>query len=476
MRVGALAAPIAIALVVAVAHAPALSGPWHFDDHLTVAVDPGARDVRAWADNVGRHVRPLAKLSFALAASPDLPPERLARRHRLVSLGLHLLVVLLAWRLGIRVLQGISPALDAGTARRAAALAAFVFALHPLATEAVSYLAARSMLLGTLFAFAATLAWIEGRTGGSRPWLAAAFATAIAAVLARETMAVIPLAWLLWEWARADRDETSAFSLRRLATIGGLVAFAGTFAALALVWLSLHPRYGWLLETSLQLASAGWAAPSLAPALRYFAEGLLLLRYPAIDPDPAFWGLLSPASRFATTAIALALGVLAWRTRQTRPWRLFAWGWIALWLVPLYLVPVRHDALAERHFYPALWAAALVFAAEVATRRSRMASWTVAAAVAALALVTAVRSADYRSEVALWEAARRSAPQKVRVLNNLGVAYLEARRWHEARAVLREAQALAPDDEAVKANLYEAELLAVSPSPRDSAAPQTQPW
>lgn len=476
MRVGTLVAPIAIALVVAAAHAPALSGPWQFDDHITVAVDPGARNIGAWAGNVGRHVRPLAKLSFALAASPDLPPEGLARRHRLVSLGLHLLVVLLAWRLGMRMLQGISPALDAGTARRAAAFAALVFAVHPLATEPVSYLAARSMLLGTLFAFAATLAWIEARTRGSRPWLMAAFATAIAAVLSRETMAVIPLAWLLWEWARADRDETSAFSLRRLAAIRGLVAFAGMFAALALAWLSFHPRYGWLLDVSRRLASAGWAEPSLAPALRYFAEGLLLLRYPAIDPDPAYWGLLSPASRFATTAIALALGVLAWRTRRTHPWRLFAWLWIALWLVPLYLVPVRHDALAERHFYPALWAAVLVFAAEIATRRSRTAPWTMAAAVAALALVTAVRSADYRGEVALWEAARRSAPQKVRVLNNLGVAYLDARRWDEARAVLREAKAFAPDDEAVQANLYEAELLAVGPPPPDGQGFETQPW
>jgi Flp pilus assembly protein TadD len=93
--------------------------------------------------------------------------------------------------------------------------------------------------------------------------------------------------------------------------------------------------------------------------------------------------------------------------------------------------------------------------------------------VTTLALVTAVRSADYRSEVALWEAARRSAPQKVRVLSNLGVTYLDAKRWDEARAVLSEAASLAPNDEIILGNLYDAEQHA---GPAPASAPQTQPW
>lgn len=76
-----------------------------------------------------------------------------------------------------------------------------------------------------------------------------------------------------------------------------------------------------------------------------------------------------------------------------------------------------------------------------------------AVALTCLFTVTEVRNADYRSEVALWEAALRGSPDKSRVLNNLGVAYMEAGRWDPAVAVLTRAEALEPYDPQVRWNL-----------------------
>ncbi len=53
----------------------------------------------------------------------------------------------------------------------------------------------------------------------------------------------------------------------------------------------------------------------------------------------------------------------------------------------------------------------------------------------------------------LWEAAARGAPDKLRVLNNLGVAYMEAGRWEDAEHVLARAVALDPGHERARINL-----------------------
>ena len=68
-------------------------------------------------------------------------------------------------------------------------------------------------------------------------------------------------------------------------------------------------------------------------------------------------------------------------------------------------------------------------------------------------MLTVLRNHDYRSEVALWESAMRSAPYKVRVLNNLGLVYMEAGRWEQATIVLTRASELDPHGSMVPWNL-----------------------
>jgi tetratricopeptide (TPR) repeat protein len=196
-------------------------------------------------------------------------------------------------------------------------------------------------------------------------------------------------------------------------------------------------------------------------AFGYFASSFALLRYPNIDPQllPNF---LSPWARvigFATVAVLLAV---AWRTRASRPEFLFAVFWLFAWVGPLYFFPIRNDAIAERHFYPVLWGVAfpvaIVWARWMGRGPAQRHIGAVIATCVAVALfaVTLTRNADYRSEVALWEAARRGAPEKLRVLNNLGVVYMEAGRWEDARTTLERAALIGPDDERIRANLNDA--------------------
>jgi tetratricopeptide (TPR) repeat protein len=236
-----------------------------------------------------------------------------------------------------------------------------------------------------------------------------------------------------------------------------LAAFLGIGAFS--VWLLLHFRYAPLLEVSRLIATGRAGEASFAVVMQYLVSALALLRYPTIDPDvlPAALPLVE---RLLVIGGLLAATITAWSVRRTRPHLMFCLLWTGLWLAPLYAVPVRYDAVAERHFYPAIWGVAFGLCLEAfrgwsarsGLRRLAHTAGAIAAGIA-LSIVTLTRNADYRSEIALWEAARRSAPTKIRVLNNLGVAYMEAGRWDEAEAVLRQAVAIAPSDELVNDNL-----------------------
>lgn len=458
---------VTLALIAAL-YAIALPCPFQFDDYATVAVDPGAQSVAAWRANAERHVRPLTKLTFAFSHALGERLDHVPMGHRLINLLIHLSTVALFYVLGYRIARTCLPDLDACSAGIAAVTAAALFGLHPLATEAVSYISGRSMALGTLLAATSLWAYIRWRTEASRLWLMIALITSAGAMLARETAFITPMLWLLWEITR-HRDNSENWSSQRLRQCGGYAALPliiiGSFAT----WILLHDRYAALLDVSHHIAVNRLTEPSFTLAIEYFASSLALMRYPNIDPDMAA-ASMSSTRQLMISLILAGLMVLAWHTRRTRPHLLLSALWIVLWLAPVYAIPIRYDALAERHFYPAIWGFfyALSVEALLWTRhlRNRNKTFTATAgtfnAIAGsiafiLAIVTLTRVADYRSEVALWEAAWRSAPDKVRVLNNLGYAYMEAGRWDEARAVLARAVQLDPRDANAQDNLLTAE-------------------
>ncbi len=457
-----------VLLLVAAVYSVALGGPFQFDDLATVAVDPGAQSIAAWWDGAARHVRPLTKLSFVLSHALGEALGHVPAGHRLANLGIHLSAVAMFCALGLRIAATCCPTLDARGATAASLAAAAMLGLHPLATEGVSYLSGRSMSLGTLLAAASLWAYIRWRTDSRRAWLLAAVFAGIGAAFARETAAVAPLLWVLWEMARKS-PSSPPFSARRLWAVGPVALATCLGVGAFILWLFVHPRYAPLLEHSRLIATGRTGEASFAVMLQYLVSGLALLRYPTIDPDvsPA---LLSAADRLLVIGGLSAATAVAWAARRTRPHLMFCLVWAGLWLAPLYAFPVRYDAVAERHFYPVIWGVAFGLCLEAfrgwsagaVLRRQAQAAAALAAGLA-LSIVTLTRNADYRSEVALWEAARRGAPAKVRVLNNLGVAYMEAGRWDEAEAVLRQAVALAPADELASDNLLIAEQREFGP-------------
>jgi protein O-mannosyl-transferase len=455
----------ALLVLVAACYAPAWNGPYQFDDHVGVAVDPAAASLEAWWHGAAAHVRPLLKASFALSHGLGEAIGHVPAGHRLVNLGFHLATIALLFVLGRQVARVALPQWPAQRGTIAAALAAALFGLHPLATEAVSYVSGRSMSLGTLLACASLVCWARGRDGSSPRWIVASWLVAALAALSRETV-VFSLVLLVPASELLRRRQCVGVAVAPTAPATGSaagLAAATVFTAIAaatLLWMLLgNDRYGALLRLSWWIAQMRAGDASLLAALEHFAHVATLLRPPSIDPDVA--ASMPLPSRVAMTAIVASALVAAWRVRASRPQWLVAAAWVLAWLLPLYAVPLRHDAVSERHFYAALWgpawalAVTLVSAAQ-AQRWQHVSSLPRASAFAALlalSVLTVTRNLDYRSEAALWQAALHTDPHKLRVLNNAGFAYMEAGRWNDALEVLQVASALHPDDHRVRWNL-----------------------
>jgi hypothetical protein len=439
------------------AYLPGIAGPFQFDDYVTVASDPGARSIAAWWENIATHVRPLLKASFVISGVLGPVVGDLPTAHRIANLAIHLAAMLAFYFFGLRASAMLEPWRDAGQRNLHALLATAVFALHPLSTEAVSYLSARSSSLATLASVLALLSWLNAREtqGGKRiAWLAAGLASWAIACGSREVAVATPLIFLLLEWLRPRPESDVRVRRRALAVLAIVIALAG-MAFIA--WMVNHPRYGPLLELSTRIFAVRAHEPVLATALGYLACVAALVCAPNIDPSPSPACWLQAIPLFAAL---LCIGVLAFRARRRQPMALVALAWAALWLLPIYALPIRHDLVAERHAYPAMWSlgwlagALLVPLAMAGARSVRIGGRALALLLlGVLALLGAERNREYRSEESLWEAAARDAPPKLRVLNNLGAAYIEAGRWEEAERALLSAQKLDPDNEIVWTNL-----------------------
>ena len=445
-------------VAVALAYVQAPAGPLQFDDYATIAVDPGMRSLAAWWAGVMAHVRPLTKLTFVITHALGEHVGKVALVHHLGSIMIHAFAVLALYSTLRTLHRTCTPGLEPAAVERAAFAAALIFAVHPLATEAVTYLSGRSMALGSLFAFLAFGAWMRGRR-------AIAIVGLVAAVLCRETMLAALLLLPLWEWARLDRPSP-AFTLQRLGGVSAAAAAIAGVTLLASAWLLSSDRYGALLESAARIAADRAAAPTLLIALRHFVESLLLFRYPSIDPDVAL--TLTWPTRMVLMALLGLVTYAAWRRRHAQPEWLLGLTWVLVFIAPVYLLHMRHDLIAERHFYPALAGAALV-AGMASARLRRTGPALLGSVVALLVIVTLTRNADYRSEVALWEAAARSAPDRGRVLNNLGVAYMETGRWDDAEAVLSRAVELDPGHARAADNLRQARERRLATENRNGA-------
>lgn len=425
-----------LVVAVALAYANAFGAAWQFDDFASFLAHPATQSLAGWWDALPG-IRPLLKLSYALTR--ELGGGVIAVHA--TNIAIHALNACLLWALWRRWLPELAPSLARPDV--AALLAALLFALHPAATEAVTYASGRSMSLAAAFGLAALVADDIVRVDPSRRRYAWAGVVLFALALAvRETAVAVAAVPLLRAWAAGQSLRVALWRLRGWAC----VLAAAAVAALA--------TPGYRVFFGVSVATRDLAAQAMGQLL---AHGYLfthsLAGFTNIDPDlrvPAAW---SPVLT-ACAALLVALVASMFAARRRHPWLAFAIAWYLVQLAPGNSLLPRLDLANDRHLYLALAGPMLALAILVAQLRARVLAGAIAVALCVvLAFATVQRNADYRSETALWQATVRDSPRKPRAWLNLGYAYRVDGDTTRAAAAYRCALMLDPANTQAAINL-----------------------
>lgn len=438
-----------LALAVCIGYANALNGSFQFDDYNVIVNEPRVQSWSAWFAALGSGIRPLLKFSYTLNWTLG---TRAAGFH-VTNLLIHWLNAFLVYRLAQNFVQ---QQWQHNSMHPVPLLAALLFAVHPVHTEAVSYICGRSASLMTLFYLAALLSYVTGRIRDNRIYIYVA--TPVLFLLAlgvKETAMTFPFALLLWEagcggrWPRAFKQQWPVWAL----------------ALVAALYFIFSNSYFSLMQHSAELGNL-YSTPAtnlngFAWLLRQWAVPLWL----NIDPDlPQLAGLSEALLPLLLFTGLFTLMLACWRRR---PWISFALAWAMLQLIPLYLFLPRFDIANERQLYLAGWPLLLAAGIELSLWLNDKALRVVAAAlVLGFISLTISRNQAYADEISLWQDTVRKSPRKARVHNNLGHAYLLANQYDAARREFTAALELDPRLYQAHYNLLRADSEASQPAAR----------
>ena len=440
---------VGLATVVA-AHGGALKGQFHYDDVFAIVENPA---VRSWdplryfasanAVIIEAHAagyRPLTVASLALnyqvgGVSPV--------GYLLTNLLLHLAVSWMVFVVGCRLLGDW----------RWAGIAALVFALHPVNSEAVNYSVARSSLLSTFWMLVAFWAFLRGRLGGNIGWHGLGLAAFLAGLLSKESAValVIPLAAYPWLSARWERGQGAA---DRPAGYRSVIPYLILAAAYVAFW-SAMTRGG--------IRPPGPAAHPAWTFAEVVARSLALWVWPwplGLDHPLTFLQRFDPA-----LAVGLVVLGAAWLAAvivgiRRAPFAAWASVWIVAGFAPLAPLPWLTTVGLLQENRLAFSAVALAWLTArggqilvARLRRSAGGAWAIRWLVAPLGLVLAIgaagldrmRSAVWNDDARLWEEVVRRSPGNLLARINLGSVYMDRKEFDRAETEFRNVTVLAPD-------------------------------
>ncbi len=412
-------------------YSPSLSGPYLFDDRANIVNHPAIESFPPSLPWLHAESRPLVMLTFSFekAMFGNWPAA-----HRIGNLFIHTLASILLAELVYRLacLRSASTSLAGSTAASlssapaamVAITVATLWAVHPLASQAIAYIVQRCESLMGLFYFAFLLSIVIHRQTSQRRWLAIGAVCFLCGLWSKTVMvtglAVGPLldrAWLCNSWREVFAKRSALY--------------APPMFAAAIAVLTLMPG---ILRGDANVGFGGEAPPVLPYAA---AQAFVLAKYIALAVLPVGLnidhGLVAPDPWTTNLGWMVAVGFIVVLALAACFWGHWKRGFFLL--APLLilaptssLVPTA-DLLVEHRMYVPL--AVIVAGIVVSLSRLPARRITLVTAVAIgvlLSLLTYERSSDYRSGMRLWFASLEDNPANARAAQNLTNAAGEENR------------------------------------------------
>ncbi len=339
--------------------------------------------------------------------------------------------------------------------------AACLFALHPIHSEAVNWIAAVTELELALFYLLTFWLFLASARAGGKVSAALQIAMAgsfVLTMLSKEQALTLPVVAAIYEhFFRDDREETSRF--QKIRRYGSLWLLSAAYLLLRVRYLGgLAPNYDW--------PNFG-TKDTLIAALALIGKYCWKLVWPAelcvyyVFPDNVT--ALYPWALRGVVALAICLWafVTVWKSNRQAA---FGIVWLLAGIAPVLNIHwMSSNPFAERYLYlPSVGFCWLVGWAAVEWRKSlsaREVRWRklVPAVAALLAIVCAiriiVRDRDWRDNVTLYTATLAVSPNAYYIHNNLGTVYWGQGNVAAAASEWATALRLAPNSEYALHNL-----------------------
>jgi protein O-mannosyl-transferase len=450
---------VSLAIAIGGAYYNALGNGFVFDDYLLVVDKPAIRTASSiWtvlSNPLSLGYRPLRTFSYLLDYRiGGMQPWVF----HLSNLLYHWITACFVFLVALR-LTNVPTVEEEQWRWRSAVLIAFLWALHPVQTDAVTYIAGRRDILGGLCLFAGLWAYLRFRSAPSQGrgrygWLLLSCLSYGLGILSKESVIVLPLLCWVYDMQQEGLKE----SLRRRWALYLIVLLLGA----VILWYFA----GWMILQTIQQSAwhGGSMAGNFATVARIWVHYLSVMIYPhtlladySYDAFPVSRSLTEPDVLWAL----MTLGVAALGVWGLARWRsLYGYGgvWMLIAIVPIsHIVPIQEIA-AEHYLYVPLFGLCLIVgllidalcgvSAEqpraVGVLRPVVGTVLVATLLGGAVARIVTRNRDWLNEERLWSVTIATAPRSVRAHYNLAGVYKQQKRIEDAAREFTATLALAP--------------------------------
>ena len=447
---------LGILFITAIAFANSLDGQFVYDDRFQVLKNPTLNSLSnipkmfsqgVWeflneSDKslVGPYYRPL--FNIALILNRQMFGLEVAGWH-LFSIALHLCVVFLVYRLGIKW----------GLSFEVAAASALLFGVHPVHSESVAWVSALPDPLAALFILSSLLLYEHYYDQGSLKnpvRLYASVGLALLAMMSKEVAVIYPLFLVAREALGRHRENYKELTIRVLSRT------APYFIVIVIYLLMRYYALGFLrLDEPKSIGVSLFKVLITIPSVLLSYVRMLVAPYPlSVFYDNTYVESPSDARFWFAALVITILSISLWWMVRKSATALSAFVLMVIFILPsLNLKAFRHEEslLHDRYLYlPSIGFCILVamgidwLSGRVASARQQtFVAATLLSSVVLVAL-TYYQNLSWQSEVAMTDNAMRVVPQSPFLHNYIGAYHAEQRKFPEAERAYLSALGIDP--------------------------------
>ncbi len=483
-----MAVHIACIIIIGIlAYSNTLNSPFVFDDYeyivnnsvikeLTVSPDPAKIISLPYDLKKQFWNRILGHLSFAL----NYKIHGLdVKGYHLFNLTIHLVNALLIYVLiqltfktpFILSRTKFDPSFDPGMSKSISFICALLFTIHPIQTEAVSYISQRLTSLATLFYFVALIFYVKSRYSKTAYVSVNYFIALVATIFAMKTKEIsftLPICISVYEFM----FFTGAWKKR----LAYLLPFILTMFIIPLTLLptdTLGSLFNGIGQASKETVSIS-RLDYLYTQFSVIATYLRLLVLPVnqnLDYDyPVYHSLAVPTVYLSFLLLLLIIAIAFFLLHLSRKNRSLSWCYRLISFGIFYsfitisvessIIPIKDVIFEHRMYLPFFGFSLSVATGLIAFRRnlngpifSGIAILATLVVVVILTGTTYLRNMIWSSPIALWQDTVEKSPSKSQAHNNLGLSYAKVGRIDDAIKEYRIAITLKPDHPEAHNNL-----------------------